>query len=242
MTLVNEVLLPSRPTPKRRRGVRRRTGRRSASPNPHLPPFGVEPSPPLLPLEHVDDLGARTSARSATRVSLHPSLLRYDVVAHDGAHVGPQPRQHGPALPGETATAATRSGGRGRRARRPRRSRDRQTGASTGGTPTSCCPGRRRRPVCLLHDMADIRNHRHHGLFGALVVPPDRHPRSGRAAATRGGGDRGALFAPAPVTPWPTRACCSCRTGCGCSSTAIRTSRYRTWSPATTRRTAGRRA
>ncbi|MEG8039118.1 multicopper oxidase domain-containing protein [Sphingomonas sp. LR60] len=35
--------------------------------------------------------------------------------------------------------------------------------------------------VCYLHDMADIRNHRHHGLIGALVVlPTDVRPyRSG---------------------------------------------------------------
>lgn len=26
--------------------------------------------------------------------------------------------------------------------------------------------------VCFLHDMADIRNHRHHGLIGALIVEP----------------------------------------------------------------------
>ena len=31
--------------------------------------------------------------------------------------------------------------------------------------------------VCLLEDLADVRNHRHHGLFGALVVePPDLTP------------------------------------------------------------------
>jgi manganese oxidase len=29
--------------------------------------------------------------------------------------------------------------------------------------------------VCLLQDMADIRNHRHHGLVGALVVLPAGH-------------------------------------------------------------------
>ena len=47
----------------------------------------------------------------------------------------------------------------------------RRRGAGAG------CGRRRPGQVCLLEDLADVRNHRHHGLFGALVVePPDITP------------------------------------------------------------------
>ena len=68
---------------------------------PGLPRFGVEPSPPVLPLEHVDDLGRPDRRTVSPRVSLHPSLLRYDVVSDDGAFVGVNRDGTVAALPGD---------------------------------------------------------------------------------------------------------------------------------------------
>jgi hypothetical protein len=80
-------------------------------------------------------------------VSMHADLVAYDVRASDGATVGYNPVQTVP--PG------------GHRTYRWDTSRP-------VGTTTSEPLG----PV-LLQDMADVRNHRHHGLIGALVVLPD---------------------------------------------------------------------
>jgi manganese oxidase len=140
---------------------------------PILPAFGVEPQPPRVPLDEEE--------RTVTpRVSLHPALLRYDVVSDDGAFVGrnqdgtvasrPSPEhRHG-------AGGDVEEGGRVVFRDGPRHSHDERNHreywwyadpalapeSHTGG------PGQ----VCYLHDMADVRNHRHHGLIGALVVEP----------------------------------------------------------------------
>ncbi len=78
------------------------------------------------------------------QVSLHADLVTYDVRMHDGANVGLNPPQTVP--PGQV------------REYRWNTSRPTNSPEPLG-------------PV-LLQDMADFRNHRHHGLVGALVVLP----------------------------------------------------------------------
>lgn len=80
----------------------------------------------------------------SSQVSMHADLVRYDVRAADGANAGLNPVQTVP--PGATRTYEW------------------DTSRPTGG----------REPLgpVLLQDMADFRNHRHHGLIGALVVLP----------------------------------------------------------------------
>ena len=56
--------------------------------DPLLARFGVEPSPPRLPIEHVDELGDPDRRTVSPRVSLHAALLSYDVVSDDGSNVG----------------------------------------------------------------------------------------------------------------------------------------------------------
>lgn len=95
------------------------------------------------------------------QVSLHADLVTYDVREHDGANVGLNPPQTVP--PGQVREYRWNTS-------RPTNSPD----------PLG--------PV-LLQDMADFRNHRHHGLVGALVVlPADATPHpvaSGTATADR---------------------------------------------------------
>jgi hypothetical protein len=78
----------------------------------------------------------------SSRVSLHADLLRYDVRHSDGANVGNNPIQSADP-PGSAATPVTYTW-----------YADEDLGA------------------VLLQDMADFRNHRHHGAIGALIVEP----------------------------------------------------------------------
>lgn len=80
----------------------------------------------------------------SSHVSLHADLVTYDVREHDGANVGHNPLQTVP--PGQIRTYRWNTS---------------QPGGKSG--PLG--------PI-LLQDMADFRNHRHHGLVGALVVLP----------------------------------------------------------------------
>ncbi len=77
-------------------------------------------------------------------VSLHADLLRYQITDSDGANVGHNPEQTVPPNNSLKADEITY-----------RWYADRELG-----------------PV-LLQDMADFRNHRHHGLVGALIVEPE---------------------------------------------------------------------
>ena len=102
-------------------------------------------------------------------VSLHADVVTYDVRIHDGANIGLDPPQTVP--PGQVREYGWDNS-------RPNNSPD----------PLG--------PI-LLQDMADFRNHRHHGLVGALVVfPPDASSHavvSGETTADRtsnGGTDR----------------------------------------------------
>ncbi|MGA9581365.1 MAG: multicopper oxidase domain-containing protein [Allosphingosinicella sp.] len=102
-----------------------------------------EPYAPSVPVEEFD--GTHRPVRPVSRqVSMHADLVRFDVRTSDGATIGRNPPQT--AAPGETVTYVWQTG-------RP------------AGSPEPIGP-------LLLQDMADVRNHRHHGLIGALIVEP----------------------------------------------------------------------
>ncbi|MDD7926126.1 multicopper oxidase domain-containing protein [Actinomycetospora chibensis] len=154
--LVNEVSLP-------RDGLEARDGWTGRHEDPLLPRFGPEPHPPALPL----DEDRRTVS---PRVSLHPALLQYDVITDDGAYVGtnrdstvrplPLEDEHGHG-PDDGAVAEHDGHGHDRQNWRCYWwYADPELGKDIG-------------QVCYLHDMADIRNHRHHGLVGAIIVEPE---------------------------------------------------------------------
>ncbi|HEX8126750.1 MAG TPA: multicopper oxidase domain-containing protein, partial [Allosphingosinicella sp.] len=102
-----------------------------------------EPFAPSVPVEEFD-LTNRPVRPVSRQVSMHADLVDYDMAYSDGATVGLNPRQS--AAPGETVTYSWRT-------HRP------------AGSPNPLGP-------VLLQDMADFRNHRHHGLIGALIVEP----------------------------------------------------------------------
>ncbi len=157
VTLVNEVLTPE------------------AEADSRVLPFGVEPSPPRLPLETLDELGRPVGRTVSPRVSMHPSLLLYDMVAHDGAYVGSNhdgtvaaidvgPRGHGHLELGDVVWRDDHGG------HNDVNWREYWWYADEALAPASHTDGPGQ--VCYLQDMADVRNHRHHGLVGALVVEP----------------------------------------------------------------------
>ncbi|WP_336650377.1 multicopper oxidase domain-containing protein [Kocuria rosea] len=186
VTLINEVLLSEENFPGQNYSVK----------DPRLPDFGPEVSPPRLPVEHRDHLGYPDRRTVSPRVSLHPSLLLYDVVSDDGSYVGLNHDSTVAALDvdgdahvvhGDEAAAGAvvhrTDHGIGHRDPNWRDywwyvddllapPLDRKPDESTSPRPGQ---------VCYLFDMADIRNHRHHGLIGAVVVEPrdvvpvDRH-------------------------------------------------------------------
>lgn len=145
------------------------------SDDPRRPRFGVEPSPPRLPLEHLDDRGLPDRRTVSPRVSLHPSLLRFDVSGHDGSHVGRNQNSTVPPLkvgrvghgdhdgPGDVVMGTDHHGDQPNWIEYWWYADDLLAPASHADGPGT---------VCLLSDLADVRNHRHHGLFGALVVEP----------------------------------------------------------------------
>ena len=102
-----------------------------------------EPYAPSVPVEEFDATN-RPVRPVSKQVSMHADLVQFDVVNSDGATVGLNPRQT--AAPGETVTYTWRT-------HRP------------AGSDSPLGP-------LLLQDMADVRNHRHHGLIGALIVEP----------------------------------------------------------------------
>lgn len=143
--------------------------------------FGVEPAPARLPAEHRDWQGHPDRRTVSTRVSLHASLLRYKVASADGSFVGRNPdttvaarRQRGdshgmhsgnfaPALWSEAVSRPDHTG--------KRNWREYLWWADPQLAPSKAADGGMGQ-ACYLHDLADIRNHRHHGLIGALVVLP----------------------------------------------------------------------
>jgi hypothetical protein len=125
-----------------------------------------EPYAPSVPVEEFD-AQHRPVRPVSKHVSMHADLVRYDPNTSDGASVGRNPLQT--AAPGATVTYhwVTHS---------------EHPGAS--GEPLG--------PV-LLQDMADFRNHRHHGLVGALIVEPadalPLHVPEGKNSAEEGSAD-----------------------------------------------------
>ena len=106
-----------------------------------------EPFAPSVPVEEFD--WENRPVRPVSRhVSMHADLMRYDPLTSDGATVGRNPRQS--AAPGETVTYHW---------------------MPHVAAPFIKFPAEPLGPV-LLQDMADFRNHRHHGLIGALIVEP----------------------------------------------------------------------
>ena len=144
-----------------------------------LPRFGVEPSPPRLPLEHLDELSRPDQRTVSPRVSLHASLLRYDVTAADGAAVGRNPDGTVAPPPSDEDDHGGGGGhaeGGGQVVHRADHHGDQPNWSESWWyaderlAPESHAGGPGQ--VCYLQDMADVRNHRHHGLVGALVVEP----------------------------------------------------------------------
>lgn len=141
------------------------------------PPFGPEPAAPPLPIEHKDKLGRPDKRTVSPRVSLHPNLVRYDVVTDDGSWVGRnhdstvaslgRREDHGGHLEAGQVVFRSHHGGLGR-GETNERTYWWYVDHALGPASHADGPGR----VCYLHDLADIRNHRHHGLIGALVVEP----------------------------------------------------------------------
>jgi manganese oxidase len=140
--------------------------------------FGVEPSPARLPLEHLDELHRPDRRKVSPRVSIHASLLSYDVAKFDGSYVGfnfdsmvaPRHRsgEHSDSHMGEadmTSAVIHRM-----EHQRHRNWHEYWWYADPHLAPASYTDGPGQ--VCYLYDMADIRNHRHHGLIGALIVEP----------------------------------------------------------------------
>jgi manganese oxidase len=141
--------------------------------------FGVEPSPARLPLEHLDELKRPDRRTVSSRVSIHASLLRYDVAKFDGSYVGRnfdstvapwlKSNEHmgshlgGMEIPGAVVHRPEHHG--------RRNWREYWCYADENLAPASAQDGPGQ--VCYLYDMADIRNHRHHGLIGAVIVEPN---------------------------------------------------------------------
>ncbi|WP_377295176.1 multicopper oxidase domain-containing protein [Rhizobium sp. SG2393] len=143
--------------------------------------LGPEPAPARLPTEHRDWQGHPDRRTVSPRVSIHASLLRCNVLSDDGSFVGLNPdttvaarRQfsdshgmHGGNLEFDPQNAVvSRADHTGRR-----NWREYWWYADEQLAPATAAEGGMGQ-VCYLHDMADIRNHRHHGLIGALVVLP----------------------------------------------------------------------
>ncbi len=111
----------------------------------HLPErLEPEPFAPTVPLEERDPQTHRPIRRVSSRVSMHADLVQYDVTCDDGANVGRNPEQTIP--PGGILTYTWHA---------------KPPDSPNAGEPLG--------PL-LLQDMADFRNHRHHGLIGALIV------------------------------------------------------------------------
>lgn len=116
-----------------------------------------EPHAPEVPVEETNPFSHRPERPVSSSVSMHADVLKYDVRTSDGANVG---RNKGRGGKGQTVA--------------PEQTyyyewdTERDDLTSNEGKPLG--------PV-LLQDMADFRNHRHHGLIGALIIEhPDATP------------------------------------------------------------------
>ncbi len=115
---------------------------------------GLDPGETLKPEPHAPEVPVERPKRQVSmHVSMHADLLRYDILTSDGTNAGANPPQTVP--PGSTRTYYWDT------------SRPGICGTNEGQEKSEPLG-----PV-LLQDMADFRNHRHHGLIGALVVLPE---------------------------------------------------------------------
>ncbi|MBD0349585.1 MAG: multicopper oxidase domain-containing protein [Flavisolibacter sp.] len=103
-----------------------------------------EPFAPQVPVEEQNPFSHRPERPVSTHVSMHADLVLYNIQDSDGANVGRNPFQSAGKGGGITYTWNTY--------RPPNTNANEPLG-----------------PI-LLQDMADFRNHRHHGLIGALIV------------------------------------------------------------------------
>ena len=112
--------------------------------NPRPEPFAA-----AVPVEKRNPFSNRPERPVSTSVSLHADLLMYDVLGSDGANVGRNPIQ----TVAQTDTVT-------------------YTWHANLPPPINGVEANNGQPLgpVLLQDMADFRNHRHHGLIGALVV------------------------------------------------------------------------
>lgn len=108
-----------------------------------------EPFAPEVPVEQQNPFSHRPERPVSTEVSMHADLVLYNVLDSDGANVGRNPKR-------QTAKKNQSVIYRWHAHRPP---------GTNAGEPLG--------PL-LLQDMADFRNHRHHGLVGALIVE-DKH-------------------------------------------------------------------
>lgn len=172
ITLINELLLPQENLPDQDFTIK----------DPRLPDFGPEVSPPRLPVEHRDHLGYPDRRTVSPRVSLHPSLLLYDVLSDDGAYVGLNQDGTVAALDVDDGAHVVHGGhdavndvvhrtdhGIGHR---DANWREYWWYADPALAFDAYQDGPGRGQTCYLFDMGDIRNHRHHGLIGAVVIEP----------------------------------------------------------------------
>ena len=207
VTLVNEVLLRGRPDAGRR-GVDAVLGRPTASPSRTSRRSAPSQPAACVPLDEDDARGVAARVAAPVAAALRRRRPRRRPRR-------PQPRQHRVRAAGPARRRARRPApGAGPR---PGRGGE-ETGEATGGVEADpdgdplvatadrtnvreywwyadplLLQGSPHGPVCYLHDMADIRNHRHHGLVGALVS--SRRGRTlqdadGHAGADRSGSDR----------------------------------------------------
>jgi hypothetical protein len=115
-----------------------------------------EPFAPEVPVEIRNQFTHRAERRVSTQVSMHADLVLYDVKFSDGATVGNN--SHQAAGKGNSITYTWDT------------YRPPETNA---GEPLG---------AVLLQDMADFRNHRHHGLIAALIIE-DRNATPYKVAA-----------------------------------------------------------
>jgi hypothetical protein len=110
-----------------------------------------EPYAPEVPVENTNPFSHRPDRPVSSKVSMHADLLKYDVRTSDGANVGRNKgrRNKGQAVNPESGYYYYEW------------NTERKPSAANEGEPLG--------PI-LLQDMADFRNHRHHGLIGALII------------------------------------------------------------------------
>jgi manganese oxidase len=139
--------------------------------------FGPEISAARLPIESLDNQFRPDRRTVSARVSIHPSLLTYDVRSQDGSFVGLNPDSTVAMRPKKGAGGAGHAGMAAEGGAVIARSDHNGTRnwREYWYADPKLAPQEHRDgcgQVCYLNDMADIRNHRHHGLIGAIIVEP----------------------------------------------------------------------